>query len=98
MKASFENPNKGFETYLKNVPSVDGRYGEFESKAEIIFENGFVKSIRILDVEGKKPLPTSQKKDFKKLVITLSDEIVQSWINYFVYNKKIITKKIAGKL
>ncbi len=29
MKASFENPNKGFETYLKNVPSVDGRYGEF---------------------------------------------------------------------
>ena len=29
MKASFENPNKGFETYLKSVPSVDGRYGEF---------------------------------------------------------------------
>lgn len=29
MKASFENPNKGFETYLKNVPSTDGRYGEF---------------------------------------------------------------------
>ena len=77
---------------------VHGRYGEFESKAEIIFENGFVKSIRILDVEGKKPLPTSQKKDLKKLVITLSDEFVPSWLNYFVYNKKIITKKIAGKL
>ncbi len=29
MKVSFENPNKGFETYLKSVPSVDGRYGEF---------------------------------------------------------------------
>jgi len=77
---------------------VHGRYGEFESKAEIVFVNGLVKSIDILDVEGKRPLPTSQKKDFKKLVTTLSDEIVQSWISYFVYNKKIITKKIAGKL
>lgn len=29
MNASFENPNKDFETYLKNVPGPDGRYGEF---------------------------------------------------------------------
>jgi len=77
---------------------VHGRYGAFESKAEIVFINGIVATIKIQNVEGKKPLPASQKKDFKQLVTTLSDEIIQSWINYFVYNKKIVTKKIAGKL
>jgi Resolvase, N terminal domain len=37
-------------------------------------------------------------KNFKKLVAVLADEITQSWINYFVYHKKIVAKKIAGKL
>ncbi len=29
MNANFENPNKNFETYLKNTPTKDGRYGEY---------------------------------------------------------------------
>jgi tryptophan synthase beta subunit len=29
MNANYENPNKGFETYLKNVPTKDGRYGDY---------------------------------------------------------------------
>lgn len=29
MNANYENPNKCFETYLKNVPTKDGRYGEY---------------------------------------------------------------------
>ena len=32
------------------------------------------------------------------LVEKLSGEIVQSWIDYFVLNKKVVAKKIAGKL
>ena len=48
--------------------------------------------------ESKKPLSPSQSKDFKKLVSVLADEIIQSWINYFVYHKKIIAKNIEGKL
>ncbi len=27
--ANYENPNKGFETYFQNVPTADGRYGEY---------------------------------------------------------------------
>lgn len=77
---------------------VHARYGEFESKAEILLQNGMVKSINLKSVEGKRPLPSAQKKEFKKLVTLLADEIVQSWVNYFVYHKKIITKKIAEKL
>ena len=29
MNANYENPNKNFETYLKNTPTRDGRYGEY---------------------------------------------------------------------
>lgn len=77
---------------------VHGRYGTFESKIEIILKNGIIESLKLQKVEGKKPLPTAQAKEFKKLATKLADEIVQNWINYFVYHKKIITKKIAGKL
>ena len=77
---------------------VHGRYGDCESKIEIIVKNGLVQGIKILSVPGKKPLPAAQAKQFKKLATVLGDEIVQSWVNYFVYHKKIVVKKIAGKL
>jgi hypothetical protein len=77
---------------------VQGRYGECESKIEIILNNGLVQSLKIQNVSGRKPLPAVQSKHFKKLVTVLADEITQSWINYFVYHKKIVAKKIAGKL
>jgi hypothetical protein len=77
---------------------VHGRYGEFESKIEIVLKDGVVQGIKLQTVFGKKPLPTAQAKDFKKLATVLADEIVQNWVNYFVYHKKIVAKKIAGKL
>jgi hypothetical protein len=77
---------------------VHGRYGNFESKIEIVLKSGIVESLTLVSVPGKKPLPTTQAKNFKKLATVLADEIVQSWVNYFVYHKKIVAKKIAGKL
>lgn len=77
---------------------VHGRYGNCESKIEIIVKNGIIRTLKLQKVPGRKPLPPAQAKNFKKLVKVLGDEIVQSWINYFVYHKKIISKKIAGKL
>lgn len=77
---------------------VHARYGEFESKIELIIKSGVVQGLKVQKVAGKKPLPATQLRQFKKLVTVLSDEIVQSWINYFVYHKKIVPKKIAEKL
>ena len=77
---------------------VHGRYGECESKIEIILKDGIVQTLKLQKVPGKKPLPLAQSKNFKKLTTVLADEIVQSWINYFIYHKKIVAKKIAGKL
>ena len=77
---------------------VHGRYGQFESKIELVIEDGKVSRIKLQKVDGKKPLPATQSKHFKVLVKALGDEVVQSWINYFIYHKKIVPKKIAGKL
>jgi hypothetical protein len=77
---------------------VHGRYGDCESKIEIFIKNGIVQGLKLQNVTGKKPLPTVQSKHFKKLATVLADEIVQNWVNYFIYHKKIVAKKIAGKL
>jgi hypothetical protein len=77
---------------------VHGRYGDCESKIEIVVKNGLVAGIKMFSVPDKKLLPVAQAKHFKKRATVLGDEIVQSWVNYFVYHKKIVAKKIAGKL
>ena len=63
-----------------------------------MIKEGIVQSIKLQKVSGKKALPATQGKHFKSLVTALADEIIQSWVNYFVYHKKIVPKKIAGKL
>ncbi|MBF0299319.1 MAG: DUF4160 domain-containing protein [Oligoflexia bacterium] len=77
---------------------VHARYDQYESRIEITIKNGQVIGIVVSDVPGKRKLPAKQLKDFKKLVNALSDEIVQNWINYFIYHKKIVAKKIQGLL
>lgn len=77
---------------------VHARYQGKESKIEIIIEDGKVTNIFVKAVKGKKPLPNPQLNNFEDFVSKLADEIVQSWINYFIYNKKIVSKKIEGKL
>ncbi len=77
---------------------VHARYQGHESKIEIIIIDGKISTIRVADVKGKPSLPPKQLKDFEELVTKLGDEIVQHWVNYFVYHKKITPKKIQGKL
>lgn len=72
---------------------VHGKYQEMESKAEIIFENGKFRKVRIVKVRGKK-----QEKKFKLLVENLRDDIVRKWIDFFVYNKTVSPEIITRKL
>lgn len=77
---------------------VHGKYQGMESKAEIIFENGEFKEIAISTVKGKKPLDGKNLKNFSTFVKAYKFEIVNKWIEFFVYNKaiepEIITKKL----
>jgi hypothetical protein len=72
----------------------DGR----EGKAELLLENGRVVGIRFSAVTGKRPLRAADLKKFKRLTQKLADEIVQAWVNYFVYHRPIVAKKITGRL
>ncbi|MEA9356602.1 DUF4160 domain-containing protein [Bacteriovorax sp. PP10] len=77
---------------------VHARQGQTEGKIEIFVEFGNVTRVRYKEVSGKKPLSPKNKEKFIRLTSALADEIVQSWINYFVLHKKIVSKKITGKL
>ena len=56
------------------------------------------KEIRITEVKGKKPLDGKNLKNFSIFVTAYKLEIVNKWIEFFVYNKaiepEIITKKL----
>lgn len=77
---------------------VHGRYQGRESKAEIILYDGKISDIRLVPVKGKKPLTGGHLSDFKTLVETFAKDIVESWIDYFVYHKSVPSKKITRKL
>ncbi len=73
-------------------------YNEFESKVDFIIENGVITEIIIKKVKSRNPIKGSKLKDLKDLLEIKSEEIVQKWIDYFVYHKSINFEKINTKL
>jgi len=77
---------------------VHGKFGEFESKAEIYIIDGEIVEIKIKTVKGSKPLTGSKLKDFEAFLEIYADKIVQKWIDYFVYHKNVEFEKINTRL
>ena len=77
---------------------VHGKYQSFESKAEIIIKDGKIIAIKIKAVKGKRPLANKELKEFEHFVETFKEDIVQKWIDYFVYHKSIQCIKIEGRV
>ena len=77
---------------------VHGKYHGLESKAEIIFENGKFKEVRISNVKGKKPLDAKNTKKLKTLVERYRDDIVRKWIDFFVFNAEVKAEVITTKI
>ena len=77
---------------------VHGRHQGKESKAEILMEEGEIVEIQIKTVPGKRPLESSQLADFKTFVAHYAEEIIQRWIDYFVYNRKIVSERITRRI
>jgi hypothetical protein len=77
---------------------VHGEYQGKESKAELYIENGKVSEIKILKVKGRRPLDSSELKNFEAFVNQKAEEIVQKWIDYFVLHKKVEFEKITRKV
>ena len=77
---------------------VHGKYQAFESKADFIILDGQIIDIKIKDVKGKRTLPKKELKEFKNFVNKFKDDIVQKWVDYFVYHKSVPCIKIEGKV
>lgn len=77
---------------------VHCKYQEKESKAEIIYENGKFLEVVIKDVAGKKPLDTQNLKKFKRLVEYYRDDIIRKWVDFFIFNKEIVSERITKKI
>ncbi|MCK5539229.1 MAG: DUF4160 domain-containing protein [Bacteroidales bacterium] len=77
---------------------VHARYGNYESKAEFYIENGEIIEIKIKTVIGRKPLKGKDLKNLKVFLEIYANEIVQKWIDFFVYHKDIEFKRITKKL
>jgi hypothetical protein len=77
---------------------VHGKFQGCESKAEYTIIDGKISEVVIKPVKGKKPLPPNELKEFKKFTNAFKEEIVQKWVDYFVYHKQIECIKIEGKV
>ena len=77
---------------------VHGKFGEFESKAEIYIIDGEIVQIKIKTVKGSNPLTGSKLKDFEAFLEIYADKIVQKWIDYFVYHKNVEFEKNNTRL
>ena len=77
---------------------VHGRYQGRESKFEILIQNGEIKGIRSKTVRGRKTLHRVQQKLLQEFVEAYEEQIVQRWIDYFVYNREIATEIINQRV
>jgi hypothetical protein len=77
---------------------VHGRYGELETKAEIIAREGKIVSINLRRVSNRRPLTGNARKHFIELVNVKAEDILKKWNDVFVLNKavkpEVITRKI----
>jgi hypothetical protein len=77
---------------------VHGKYGEYESKAEFYIVDGRIEEIKIKPVVGKRPLIDNKLKDFKDFLDLYAERIIEKWIDYFVYHKKVTFERINAPI
>ncbi len=73
-------------------------FAEFESKIELIYENGRLKNLVLCDIKGRLPLPAKELKEAEKFVKKYHEKIVEEWPLFFVKNKKITCEVINQKI
>ena len=77
---------------------VHGKFQGFESRAEIFMINGVVAEIRYTEVAGRAPLPGPQARFFQEIVQVKAADIVNKWVDYFVFNKSFQAECIMQRV
>ncbi|MGI4734766.1 MAG: hypothetical protein ACRYG7_06250 [Janthinobacterium lividum] len=69
-----------------------------KAKRSFYYVEGEIVEIRITEVKGSRPLARKELQNFKKVVDVYATEIVQKWVDYFVYHRSIRPEIITRKL
>jgi len=77
---------------------VHARYGERESKAEFIIQDGKIVRIIIRAVGNADPLKETELRNFNTFLKVYAERIVQKWVDFFVYKRKVEFERITKKL
>ena len=77
---------------------VHVKYGEYESKIELIYQDAQLEKMIFKKVTGKLPIPVSKRKEIKVFVNQYHEGIVKKWTEYFVYNKKPENERVTKKI
>ena len=77
---------------------VHGKVGLKECKAEIIFSNGEIVSVKYKKSGAREPLTGKDLKKFKALVENFKEDITEKWINYFIKNIQVETMIITEEI
>lgn len=77
---------------------VHANKGGHESIFEIIVENGLLKEIRERNSNKRPPLDPKEKTIAKNFVEKYYKGIINKWVNFFIYKKRVRTTKITEKL
>ena len=69
---------------------------------EHMLDNGFIpngiEKIIISGVFGRKPLKDNDLRHFQEFLDKFGAKIVEKWVDYFVYHKKVKFEKINSRL
>jgi len=77
---------------------VHGRYGDDETKAEIITAGGKIVAIRFRRVSNRRPLSGNARTHFTHFVKAKAEDILKKWSDVFVMNRVIKTEIITRKI
>ena len=73
-------------------------FAEFESKIELVYENGTLKEVKTIKIKGRQPLPAGELKEAVKFVKKYHGGIVDKWTDFFVKNKAVKCEVIKRKI
>ena len=69
-----------------------------EARAEFVILDGAIAEIRFGATPGRARLTDQEMRLFREITNARADDIVQKWIDYFVFNKSIQPERITRRL
>jgi hypothetical protein len=74
------------------------QYGEFQSKIDLLFEDGKLKAIIYKTVKGYRPIPAQKQNEVNRFVRKYHNQIIDKWTDFFILHKKPSCERITKRI